>query len=75
MTQPLETEINEQLHQLPAEQQRQVLEFVRSLVASRVRGVSGKTLLHFAGAIKSDDLIVMKQAIEDGCEQVSINEW
>jgi hypothetical protein len=74
MAQTLEAEIREQLNQLPVEQQRWILEFARSLVAARVRGVPGKTLLRFAGAINTDDLTAMKQAIEEGCEQVSLND-
>jgi hypothetical protein len=71
----LETEIQEQLSQLPLEQQRQVLEFARALVTARVRGVSGRSLLGFAGLIEDDDLTLMRQAIEDECEQVQPNEW
>jgi hypothetical protein len=75
IAQTVEAEIREQLSQLPVEQQRRVLEFARSLVAARVRGVPGKVLLRFAGAINTDDLTAMKQAIEEGCEQVSLNDW
>jgi hypothetical protein len=71
----LETEIQEQLSQLPLEQQRQVLEFARALVTARVRGVPGHTLLRFAGLMADDDLALMKQAIEEDCEQVQLNEW
>jgi hypothetical protein len=71
----LETEIQEQLSQLPLEQQRQVLEFARALVAARVRGVPGQALLRFAGLVEPDDLALMQQAIEDDCEQVQPNEW
>ena len=75
MSPTLETEIQEQLSQLPLEQQRQVLEFARALVTARVRGVPGHALLRFAGLVETDDLALMKQAIEDGCEQVHPNEW
>lgn len=71
----LETEICEYLHQLPLEQQRHVLEFVRALVAVQVRGVPGQALLRFAGAIDASDLATMAQAIEDGCEQVHGEDW
>jgi hypothetical protein len=71
----LETEIQEQLSQLPLEQQRQVLEFARALVTARVRGVPGHALLRFAGLMEDDDLAQMKQAIEEDCEQVQLNEW
>ena len=67
--------LHDQLEQLPPEQQRQVLEFARSLAASHVRGVPGSTLLRFAGAIEPDDLEAMKQAINGDCEQVNANEW
>ena len=66
----LETEIREQLSHLPLEQQRQVLEFARALVTAHVRGVPGRGLVHFAGLIETEDLSLMKQAIEDDCEQV-----
>jgi hypothetical protein len=66
----LEAEICKYLHQLPLEQQRHVLEFVRALAAAHVRGVPGRSLLRFAGTIDASDLATMAQAIEDGCEQV-----
>jgi hypothetical protein len=75
MSPTLETEIREQLSQLPLEQQRQVLEFARALVTARVRGMSGQTLLRFAGLVEPDDIALMKQAIEEDCEQVQLNEW
>ena len=71
----LETEICEYLHQLPLEQQRHVLEFVRALAAVQMRGVPGQALLRFAGAIDASDLATMAQAIEDGCEQVNGEDW
>jgi hypothetical protein len=39
------------------------------------RGVPGPQLLRFAGAISPDDLQLMRQAIEEGCERVDTNEW
>jgi len=74
-SQAIETELHQQFLQLPLEQQQQVLEFARTLAATRIRGVPGKDLLRFAGTIAADDLAVMKQAIEAGCEQVDQNEW
>ena len=71
----LETEICEYLHQLPLEQQRYVLEFVRALTAAQVRGVPGQALLRFAGAIDASDLATMAQAIEDRCEHVHGEDW
>ena len=38
-------------------------------------GVPGRHLLRFAGTIRADDLRIMKQSIEDGCERIDIDEW
>jgi hypothetical protein len=72
---PIIDEVVEQLKVMPQSLQRQVLEFVRSLVKVEVRGTPGQQLLRFAGAIPSDDLELMREAIEQDCEQVDINEW
>lgn len=71
----IKTEILEQLEKLAADQQQQVLNFIRILALNKPVGVAGKELLRFAGAIDSRDLRSMAQAIEDGCEQVNLNEW
>jgi hypothetical protein len=75
LTPELETEICAYLHQLPFEQQRHVLEFLRALVAVRVRGVPVQALLRFAGTIDASDLATMAQAIEEGCEQIHGEDW
>ena len=71
----LETAIKEQIVQLSPEQQQQVLEFARALVATRVHGVPGQALLRFAGVIEADDLATMQQSIKEDCEQIQPNEW
>ena len=71
----VEKDIHEQVTRLPLEQRRQVLEFARALVTAKVHGVPGKNLLHFAGAIDSEDLMDIKRAIEDGCEKINPDEW
>jgi hypothetical protein len=68
-------EVVEQLKIMPQHLQWQVLEFVRALVKLKVRGVPGRQLLRFAGSIPSDDLQLMREAIEQDCERVDINEW
>jgi hypothetical protein len=65
----------EQLKVLPYELQWRVLEFTRALAISIPHGVPGQQLLRFAGAIPLDDLQLMRQAIEEGCEQVDAHEW
>ncbi len=71
----VQKQLREQLQHLPAEQQHQVLEFARSLVKAKGSGVPGKDLLRFAGAIETEDLVTIEQAIHDGCEQVNFDEW
>ena len=63
----IEEELSTCLGRLPVEQQRQVLEFARTLATAPLRGVRGSTLLQFAGTIEVSELETMSQAIEDGC--------
>jgi hypothetical protein len=65
----------EQLEALPYEFQRRVLDFAQALAVSVPKGVPGKQLLRFAGTIPADDLQMMAQAIEVGCEKVDWDEW
>ncbi len=67
--------IVEQLKALPYESQLRVLEFTRALALSTPQGVRGEQLLRFAGAIPLDEVQLMHQAIEQGCEQIDTNEW
>lgn len=75
MITPIIEQVVEQLESLPENLQRRVLEFVQSLKGSAFRGVPGKQLIRFAGFIPLDDLQLMRQAIESGCEQVDLDEW
>ena len=70
MDTPVLNEIVKKIKSLPDNLQRQVLIFVDALQVSSLKGTRGKLLLKFAGTIPSDDLIIMKQAIEAGCEQI-----
>jgi hypothetical protein len=72
---PIIDEVIEQLKVMPQHLQWQVLEFVRSLVKAEVRGTPGSQLLRFAGSIPSDDLQLMREAIEQDCEQIDVDEW
>jgi hypothetical protein len=65
----------QQVDQLPLEFQRKVLDFAQALALAVPKGVSGRSLLRFAGAIEVDDLRAMSEAIEAGCEQVDADEW
>lgn len=75
MNTPVVDRVIEQLRALPDELQWRVLEFTRALATSATRGVPGQQLLRFAGTIPSNDLQLMHQAIEQGCEQADANEW
>ncbi len=68
-------EIIERLRALPHESRWRVLEFTRTLGLSAPHGVPGRQLLRFAGAIPLEDVKQMRQAIEQGCEQIDVNEW
>ncbi|BAY23885.1 hypothetical protein NIES2100_36780 [Calothrix sp. NIES-2100] len=65
----------EQLKVMPENLQQQVLEFARGLAGSTVQGVPGHQLLRFAGTISPDDIQLMREAIEQNCEQIDIDEW
>ena len=75
MITPIVDKVIEQLKFLPYELQWRVYEFARALVISVPSGLPGQQLLRFAGHIPLEDLQVMREAIEHGCEQVDSNEW
>ncbi len=70
----LEQEILAHLHTLALPQQREVLAFVRTLAATPI-GVPGRELFAFAGSIESQELVTLQRAIDEGCEQVNLDEW
>ncbi len=71
MVMPIATEIYEKVQILPNNFQYQVLSFVRTLESLTEEGTPGKDLLKFAGTIPIEDLEVMRETIEAGCEQES----
>ncbi len=75
MSIPIIDEVVEQLKVMPQPLQRRVLEFIRSLVETEVRGTPGQQLLRFAGSIPADDLQLMREAIAQDCEQIDVDEW
>jgi len=75
MSSIIKIKVIEQLETLPENLQREVLAFVEALQKVVRRGVPGRQLLEFASAIPLDDVELMRKAIEDGCEQVDLNEW
>lgn len=75
METPIVEEVIEKLKTLPQELQWRVLEFTRSLAQRTPRGKPGNQLLRFAGTIPPDDVMLMSETIEQGCERVDANEW
>jgi hypothetical protein len=69
------TKVVERMQLLPSELQHLVLDFVQTLQVATPQGVPGRQLLQFAGAIPTDDLSRMHQAVITACEQVTLNEW
>ncbi len=59
------------LDMLPHDLQLRVLDFASALIP---KGIAGKSLLKFEGAILAEDLKLMSVAIEAGCEKVVTNE-
>lgn len=75
MNTPVVERVIEQLKDLPYDLQWRVLEFTRALATSTPHGVPGNQLLRFAGAIPPGEVELIRLAIEQGCEQVDINDW
>lgn len=67
-------QIVRQTASLPGNLQQEVLDYVNELKASVQRGVPGEKLLRFVGTIPADGLQLMRQAIDDDCEQVDWHE-
>ena len=73
MDTPIINKVVEELRDLPQELQRRVLEFTRALAVSSPQGIPGQQLLRFSGSISVEDVQLMREAIEQGCEQVDVN--
>lgn len=71
----IEKELLKQLEQLGPGEQRQVLDFARTLATCKTCGTPGESLIRFGGAIDVADLAIIAQTIEEGCEQVNPDEW
>ena len=71
----LKTELLEQIEKLTPPQQKQVLDFALGLTGELAKRYPGKNLLKLVGTISPEDLEIMKQAIEEGCEQIDESEW
>ncbi len=75
MSDSLVRDLIKHLETLSPQLQAQVMDYVRTLDAERARGVPGKDLVRFAGTISKQELAAMSRAIEQGCEQVDLDQW
>ncbi|MYB92545.1 hypothetical protein F4054_11540 [Candidatus Poribacteria bacterium] len=71
----IKQELLEQIEKLTPLQQKQVLDFALELSDELSKRYPGEKLLKLVGTISPEDLEIMKQAIEEGCEQVNESEW
>jgi hypothetical protein len=71
----LEQELRDSLAALAPEQQRQVLEYARSLGAAPRQGVPGEALLRFAGTMSREDAAELALAVEEDCEAIDPHGW
>jgi hypothetical protein len=76
------SEVASQVKRLPLQERLMLLEtLTRSVreelksVTTRPRSAAGKDLQHLAGTISAEDAGQMREAIEQGCEQVDEREW
>ena len=74
MSTDFNSQIEAELVGLGPDAQRRVLEYVRAVKRGDA-GTRGTDLTMFAGTIPLDELQLIQTAIENGCEQVDLNEW
>ena len=63
------------LERLSSSEQKRAAELVHALVTPRPKGLPGRELLRFAGALDAESAREMRDAIEEGCERVDLDEW
>ncbi len=71
----LKNEIISLLERMNTEQQKKLFNFMISLNSQNIKGVSGKSLLNFAGFIEKEDLQEIEEAINENCSGIDLNEW
>ena len=71
----IKKKILDDLNKLSVEKQRRVQEFTHALLISQPKSKSGKDILKLKGTLENEDALEIKNIIEEGCEQVDLNEW
>ena len=74
MSSDINADIQAELGNLSPDARQRVLDYVLSLKQGK-SSTPGATIAAFAGTIGPDDLQLIQAAIEQGCEQVDLNQW
>lgn len=64
-----------ELDRLAPDDQHRVLDFARALAEAQARGTAASTLFRFVGVWDAKTADEISAAIEEGCEQVNLDEW
>ncbi len=64
-----------ELERLAPDEQREVLDFTRTLATRKLKGVTLDKITRHIGTIPADDLDRMAQVIEEACEQIDPETW
>lgn len=71
----IKRELFKQITQMPTHLQFQLLDYAKKLAGFKLQGISGRDLLLFSGVISTQDARRISKVIEEGCEQVNVDEW
>jgi len=70
----IERQIIEGVKKLSKDKQKRILDIIHHSQI-RQKGQKGNDLIHFAGLIGRKDLERIEEAINEGCENINLNEW
>jgi hypothetical protein len=71
--QDINTLILQSISKLDTFQQIKLFEFITALTG--VKEKNSQNIARYAGFISKEELNLMKQSIEEGCEKIDNNEW
>ena len=71
----IKEQILNDLDRLPPDRQLRAAELVHSLLAPPLQGASVEALMSLSGTLDNQSAREMTDAIEEGCEQVDLDEW
>ena len=60
---------------LSIEEQRQLLNYIKTMKPKSVKKRKVNPFAEFGGTISNEDLNLMEKAIEEGCENIDNSEW